>query len=102
MNLSYVQNSWLYVMSQKSQASKLFKHFDAFVKRKFETSIIKLQSDSGEDFKTLKSLLFQGSYVRKVLYSYTPYQNCAIENRYKHMIKKCISLLTRAGLALCY
>lgn len=50
---------WIYVLSNKIQATSIFLHFEAYVERKFSTKMKMFQSDWGIELKSLNSHFFK-------------------------------------------
>lgn len=55
----YLCFQWIYILQNKNQSVETFKHFEAFVFRKFNCIDKALHSNGGTEFQDLEYFLFQ-------------------------------------------
>lgn len=93
---------YIYMLSNKSQATIIFLHFEAIISRYFGVPIKQQQIDGGIELKSLETHLFQGGYVRSIYCPHTPLQNGVVERKNRYVVEIGLTMLMKSGVSMSY
>ena len=94
--------TWVYLMINRAETSKLLQDFILMVQNQFGTSIKIIRSDNGSEFtsKTMQQFYEAHGILRQSSCVDTPQQNCRVERKHRHILNVARALLFQASLPL--
>jgi transposase InsO family protein len=92
----YSRKTWVYFLSDKSEAFDVFKKFKALVEKETGNSICCLRNDRGGEFTSLEFNQFYSinGITRQLTASYTPQQNGVAERQNRTVMNMVCSMLS--------
>ncbi|KAG8493268.1 hypothetical protein CXB51_010719 [Gossypium anomalum] len=94
--------TWLYLLTQKSQALKCFTRFQQLIKTQFGKTIKQFQSDWGGEYRAFTRVLASQGIVHRLTCPYTSEQNGIVERKHRHIVDMGLTLLAQADLSMRY
>lgn len=95
---AYSRFTWLYLLHNKSDVSKVFTEFKNMVELQFNTKIKALQSDGGGEFLALSHFLKSCGIQHCFSCPYTRAHNGLAERKHRHLIETTLALLNHASM----
>jgi hypothetical protein len=96
---AFSRYTWVYPISCKSDVLSIFKKFQVYVERYFESKIKALQSDWGGEYRSLNKYLSDQGINHRLSSPHTHQQNGAIERKHRHIVETGLALLSHAHLS---
>ena len=90
--------TWIYPLKFKSEALNVFKLFKTQVENQFQTTIKKLQSDWGGEYRPFTEFLNQCGIIFRHSCLYTHHQNGLVERKHRHIVEMGLTLLAQSKL----
>ena len=92
----YSRKSWVYFLSEKSEAFDVFKKFKIFVEKEVSSSICCLHTDRGGEYTSMEFNHFcsTNGITRQLTASYTPQQNGVAERKNRTVMNMVRSMLS--------
>jgi transposase InsO family protein len=97
---AYSRYTWLFLMSNKSDACNIFIQFQKNVERYFNTKIKILQSNWGGEFRSLSKILKQIGITHSLSCPHTHQQNGAMERKHRLIVETGLAFLSHAHVPL--
>uniref|UniRef100_A0A803NPY8 Integrase catalytic domain-containing protein n=1 Tax=Cannabis sativa TaxID=3483 RepID=A0A803NPY8_CANSA len=98
----YSRYTWIYPLTQKSQALDMFVKFKAMVEKQFNLPIKKVQADWGGEYRPFSTFLSdQGIHFQHPCPK-TSEQNGRAERKHRHITEMGLTLLAHSGLDFSY
>jgi len=96
----YSRMTWIYIMSQKSQAFKCFKEWKALIEKQTERKVKRLRTDNGLEFCSTKFNKFyrDEGIARQLIVRNTPQQNGVVERMNRTLLERTRCLLSNVSL----
>jgi hypothetical protein len=95
---AFSRYTWVYPISCKSDVLPVFKKFQIYVERYFESKIKVVQSDWGGEYRSLNKYLTEQGINHRLSCPHTHQQNGAIERKHRHIVETGLALLSHAHL----
>ncbi|KAK9144280.1 hypothetical protein Sjap_004183 [Stephania japonica] len=92
--------TWLYPLRLKSDAVKAFIHFKTMVENQFQTTIKRVQSDWGGEFRSFKPILDYHGIIFQHSCPHTHEQNGRAERKHRHIVEMSLVLLAQSQLPM--
>ena len=94
--------TWVYLMKDKSQASKLVMDFCKMVKTQFNVGVKVIRSDNGREFTLgpMKKFYAKHGIVHQTNCVNTTQQNGRVERKHRHILNVARALRFQANLPL--
>lgn len=89
-----------YLLSDKSEVSKFFKHFYAPTHIQFGKSIKVVRSNNGMELLCLKLFFLKHDVFHQTSIVSTPQQNDGVERKYRHILNVVCAFLFQASLPI--
>ncbi|KAK9155098.1 hypothetical protein Sjap_002578 [Stephania japonica] len=94
--------TWVYPLKLKSDAIHAFSAFKKLVENQFGTTIKRVQSDWGGEFRPFKPLLDSFGIIFQHSCPHTHEQNGRVERKHRHIIEMSLILLAQGHIPLKY
>ena len=93
---------WVYLMSEKSEASQLLMDFCVMVETQFGTKVKTIRSDNGYEFTSnlMKKFYREKGIIHHTTCVDTPQQNSRVERKHRHILNVARALRFQAHLPL--
>ena len=94
--------TWVYLMKDKSEASKLLKGFIAMVRNQFHKGVKVVRSDNGSEFTSgpMQHFYCENGILRENSCADTPQQNGRVERKHRHILNMARALRFQANLPI--
>ena len=92
--------TWIYGLTQKSQALTTLITFKNQIEKSLELKIKALQCDMGGEYKAFETYLKREGISLRYSCPYTHHQNGKAERKYRHIVEFGLTLLSQANLPL--
>lgn len=96
----YSRFTWIYPLTNKSEALPIFIQFKTLVVKQFDTQIKIVQSDSGGEDHAFATFVKQQGIIHCFTCPYTSSQNARTERKIRHITETGLTLLAQAQLPL--
>jgi histone deacetylase 1/2 len=96
----YSKFTWIYLLKKKSDAYSAFITFQRLSERKFDTKILKVQSDWGRVYEKLHSYFQSQGISHHVSCPHAHQQNGSAERKHRHIVEVGLALLAHAHMPL--
>ncbi|KAK9132427.1 hypothetical protein Scep_011955 [Stephania cephalantha] len=94
--------TWLYPLKLKSDALHAFMHFKSMVENQFRSTIKRVQSDWGGEYRSFKSVLDKCGIIFQHPCPHTHAQNGRAERKHRHIVEMSLTLLAHSKVPLKY
>ena len=80
---------WVYLLKDRSEATRVFQNFHAMVQTQFHTQIKILRTNNGTEYfnSILKTFLFDNGIIHQSTCVNTPQQNGIVERKNRHLLE---------------
>jgi len=97
----FIRYTWVFFLSNKRDAFATFKSFVKIIHNEFETTIKKVRSDNGSEFKNTRvdELCDEFDIRHQFLAKYTPQSNGLVERKNRTLIDMAISMLSEYNVS---
>jgi transposase InsO family protein len=93
--------TWVYLMHDRSEASRLFRQFQTHVERLLGTKIKTVQSDWGGEYQKIHNTFFRSlGITHRVSCPHTHQQNGSAERKHRHIVETGLALLAHASMPI--
>ena len=93
--------TWVYMMKNKSDVSKVFPLFLKHVKTQYKTDVKAIRSDNAPEL-VFTQLLQEHGIFHQYSCTYTPQQNSDVERKHQHILNVARALLFQSNIPLIY
>ena len=96
------RGTWIYLMKDESEASKLVMNFCMMVRTQFNVNVKVLRSDNGSEFTSgpMKEFYAKHGIVHQMSCVNTPQQNGRVERKHQYILNVARALRFQANLPL--
>lgn len=99
---AYSRYTWIYLLTNKSDAIQTFLNFKSQVELQFNTKIKSLQTNWVGEYRSFQQLLQSYGIIHRVSCPRAHEQNGLAERKHRHIVDNGLTLLTNAFLSLKY
>jgi len=94
------KGTWVYLLKDKSEASKLVMNFCVIMKTQFNVDVKLTRSDNGKEFTLgpMKKYFVEHGIVHQTSCVNTPQQNDGVERKHRHILNVARALRFQANL----
>ena len=93
----FSRTTWIHLLKLKSDTQSILKHFINMVEKQYKTTVKKVRSDNGGEFK-IHDFYTEKGIVHQTSCPYTPQQNSVVERKHQHLLNVARSLMFQSHL----